>query len=733
MILLAAGGMGGLLIGRSASWLRALMMVVTEGGLAGLIIIAAGGWGYPIVRKLAPPDAPRALVVATACGLGLWLLGTAVLVVGSAFTGALRPWVWWPVIAGGVILAAWQGRKAMESWQLPMRFDARAMVWIILGAAAGIWLAGATRPPGLMVTADTYDVLEYHLQVPREFFNQQHIGELQHNCYSYYPLGVEMLFLLAMCMRNGAYEGMYLAKILHGAFAVLAVAAIYGALKRDDESRGRFAAILLGTIPMLIYLSWLAMVELAVVFYTVLAVLWLRQWLLKCQWGSAACVGIAVGAACAVKYLSVGLVAGPVILAMIVMSFRSGRWIERLAHVQLVALGCLVLFSPWLIRNLATTGNPVFPLATETFGRGHWTAESQQRWQDGHGPDLLPPVPQPPPWQAGYAPGRLELFYDNLVTAQQLSPMVLLLAGVGICVLIAAGKSAAPWDLSLAIILAGQIGVWIAFTHQMPTRFLAPAVVPVCLLAGWVLSMVAGLRANPLRRHSGQPERAGWGRPASIALLCAALGANLMIGYRMYRRMAESYDQYAEVHAMPAGISGLSMSKRFSLDPAIALPADAQFMLIGEVRGWYWPDDTIYATAFDTHPLAAMIDRGDSPEQILADLRSRGVTHIVVSWYEIWRLASSYGYHASLSAELFDQWQAGGQPDLGVLRQLLPLGVRKVADVDAFYATLRWDTEKRRLQWPLMTIYAMPWAPVTARPAASPAPAPAADGAATGS
>ena len=83
-------------------------------------------------------------------------------------------------------------------------------------------------------TADNYDVLGYHLQVPREYFEAGQISELPHNCYSYYPLGVEMLFLLAMCLRSGAYEGMYLAKMLHAVFAGLAVAGVFVALNKEN-------------------------------------------------------------------------------------------------------------------------------------------------------------------------------------------------------------------------------------------------------------------------------------------------------------------------------------------------------------------------------------------------------------------------------------------------------------------------------------------------------------------
>ena len=422
MILLAGGAMLAHLTGVSSILTLALLTAVIEGAVALMVVTAAGGYGGLIVGKLAPPSSPPALRAATACGLGLSLLSAGVLVVGTSFTGLLKPWLWWPIIAVGVLLAGWQARKAMETWKMPARFDGRSLVWVVLAVAAGLWLAGATCPPGLIQTPDSYDVLEYHLQVPREFYDAQHIGPLPHNVYSYYPLGTEMLFLLAMCLRNGPYAGVYLAKIIHGALAVLAVAAIWATLRRDEESRGRFAAVLLGTTPFVIYLSWLAMVELAMIFYMVMAALWVREWLGDGDRRSAVCVGVMLGGACAAKYLSVGLIAAPVLSAMIVLTLLDRRRFRQAAHVPLAGLAALVLFSPWLIRNTVHTGNPVFPLATKIFGRGHWSAESEQRWLNGHTPGVHPPVPAPPGWEAPEAPDRLEMVWDHFVSSQWLSP-----------------------------------------------------------------------------------------------------------------------------------------------------------------------------------------------------------------------------------------------------------------------------------------------------------------------
>ncbi len=709
MIVLAGTVMLAHLTGISAAFVAALLTAVTEGGMALLIFLAAGGYGYLLIRKLAPSNAPTALRVFTACGLGLWALATLVLIVGSSFTGALNAWVFWCVVAGGVILAAWFAQGPIEAWKMPRRFDGTALMWVVLAIAGGIWIAGATRPAGMIHTSDSYDVLEYHLQVPREFHHAGRIGELQHNCYSYYPLQTEMLFLLGMALRGGAYEGMYVGKFIHGMFGVLAVGAIFGSLKRDEESRGRFAAVLLGTVPFVVYLSWVAMVELAMLLYAAVALLWVREWLRDRSQRSALCVGLMLGASCAVKYLSVGLVLAPVLIAMAVLSVLMRERIKQLLHLPLVALAALVLFSPWLIRNTVYTGNPVFPLGTDVFGPGHWSEVSAQRWRDGHGPQMKPPVPIPPGWKSPPVRSRPELLYDNLVTAQEFGPVLLLLTGIAICVLIARGLRDRPWDLALTIVLLVQIAVWMGFTHGAPKRFGVVALVPMALLAGGVLAGLARVQTNPFRRGAVGPVGVPWGRRASIALLGTALLVNLWIGYWMYRQYT-LYGQYPSGQPRMHGNPGEFIAQSFWNDPN----AETRLMLLGDAKGFYFPPETIYATTFDSHPLAPiarkLIDNELTPQDALDEIHRMGVTHIWVDWWEILRLANTYGFPPSLSKELIERRKDDRPAGLAVFEKL---SLRITKQIELPQPTTVPTTQPQRRPWPWVSVYALPWAPTT--------------------
>ncbi|MCY2930319.1 MAG: glycosyltransferase family 39 protein [Planctomycetota bacterium] len=677
----------------------ALAEALVDGGLAAIILVAAGGWGFLLVRRLLPSSAPTALRALTACGVGLWLLATAMLALVSAIPGLLNGWVWWPVVGGGVVLAAWQGRKHMEAWHVPERFDGRALAWVLVAAAAALWISGAFCEPGRVGNAfnDNYDVLEYHLQVPREYYDAGRIAPLAHNVYSYYPLGMETLYLLTMCLRGGPYEGMYAAQFLHGSLAVLAVACVFLTLRQTQETRARFAAVLLATTPAVIYLSRLAMVEMGELFYLVLALLWLREWLAEAAWRNALFVGAALGGACALKYLCVGLIAAPVLAAMLAAALLRRRW-RGLAHVGAGGAVALLLFSPWLIRNTLATGNPVFPLATSVFGRGHWSEESDQRWVHGHAPQAHPPVPQPPGWKApDHVPTRMENFVTNFMARDLFGYVTVFIGGFTLVMMLADRRRFAAWDFCLGGVLAMQLAVWAAFTREMPWRFIVLAMPPVCLLAGEALAKLAHLAANPFR--PGAAPAGPWGRVPATALLVAAAAVNLITAAALAQ-----FDGALIPSVRPEEVAGL--------------PAGAKPLLIGENEAFYFPKGTLYATAFDANPLAAMVERGLTAPQIAQRLKDLGVTHVVVNWYEIMRLSATYGYSPILTEGLFDCAQQGRQPDLPVLNDLRGQGMFQLHEYRPSHASPTTAASRPAdVSWPMLTIYAFPWTP--AEPAAS--------------
>src|SRR5579862_1499308 len=74
------------------------------------------------------------------------------------------------------------------------------------------------------------------------------------------------------------------------------------------------------------------------------------------------------------------------------------------------------------------------------------------------------------------------------------------------------------------------------------------------------------------------------------------------------------------------------------------LPKDAKVLYVGEARVYYATRAVLWSTAFDQHPLTAMSREAKTPEELVAALRARGVTHVYVNFAELERLRNGYNY-----------------------------------------------------------------------------------------
>jgi len=154
----------------------------------------------------------------------------------------------------------------------------------------------------------------------------------------------------------------------------------------------------------------------------------------------------------------------------------------------------------------------------------------------------------------------------------------------------------------------------------MPARFIAPAIVPLSLLVAGGLGRLSNTGA--LRRT------------IAVLLLVTATGWNLVSAWNYFHHPAQ---------------------QQICNQVDLAAPT----MLIGEARAFYFPAGTVYATVFDEHPLAGVLRRGGSPDEVADDIRRMGVTHVFVSWSEINRLSHSYGWPEEMSAKCLRETFAG--------------------------------------------------------------------------
>ncbi len=295
-------------------------------------------------------------------------------------------------------------------------------IWILAVPFVAQALAGAVVPPGMLWNPEEphgYDVVEYHLQVPREWYEAHRIIPLHHNAYGYFPFNVEIHYLLGMHLLGGPWAGMYLAHFMHLTFIILAVLAAYGFARRiGPAASANLAGAALLTVPWLTQLAAIAYDEGGFLLFGTLAIGWALAATLEPQYRLRrfALAGAMAGLAAGSKLTAVP----EVLLAVPLVCAAAGLWM-RLTHqrpmtpdapatqtvlppatpprpaiktandskhlVLDLALFCIsasLCFGPWLVRNFIWTHNPVFPELMPLLGPGDFSPAQVTRWELAH-------------------------------------------------------------------------------------------------------------------------------------------------------------------------------------------------------------------------------------------------------------------------------------------------------------------------------------------------------------
>ena len=202
------------------------------------------------------------------------------------------------------------------------------------------------------------DALTHHLLVPRLYLEHGGIYEIPHIPFSYYPMNLDLLYLVPLAL--GSDIG---AKYVHMAFGFLTAAWIAVHLRRRlGPGWGLPGALLFLTLPVVVKLSITAYVDLGLVFFSTAALLALVRWL---ESGHRARHLIAAGIWCglAMGTKPNGMVVF-VLLGLAAAFMGNRRWplVKTAGWALAFALAALIVFSPWMVRNLHWNVSPIYPL-----------------------------------------------------------------------------------------------------------------------------------------------------------------------------------------------------------------------------------------------------------------------------------------------------------------------------------------------------------------------------------
>ena len=217
------------------------------------------------------------------------------------------------------------------------------------------------------------DALTHHLAVPKIWIEKGIFTELPAIPFSYYPMNLDLLYLIPLYFGNDIVP-----KYIHFAFALLTAFLIYFHLKpRLNTFYGLLGALFFLSIPVIVKLSITVYVDLGLIFFSTAALLNLIYWFENGHQArnlifSAICCGLALGT----KYnglIVLFLLAG--FVPILYLRRLGGGVTKKSWRSQLAALGCsalfvliaLLLFSPWMVKNIHMTGNPLYPLYKSFF------------------------------------------------------------------------------------------------------------------------------------------------------------------------------------------------------------------------------------------------------------------------------------------------------------------------------------------------------------------------------
>lgn len=586
------------------SWVHNLLLT------AAAALLFWGGWGFGthLLRLFGSLPMGRLERTVLSAGLGLGALSFVLLFLGMA--GLFQPEAFLTLIALLLLAAVLAPRESRAIF--PNRIgralagEEKVLLAFLGGGVVLTWLT--TLPPPVF-----YDALMYHLGVPNLYLIHGGIENLPHVVHSYFPFGVEMLYLLGIWMG-----GLQLAGLVNfglGLLAAMTLAAL--AMRYWGRQRALMAVTLYLLSPMAILLSRYASSENGLSFYFLLTVLCLYRWREDGREGWLLLAGIYGGLAFGTKY--VGGLFGVLLPSLFLVFLALHGGAEERVRRALRALGVFLCAAaavslPWLVKNALFTGNPFYPTFTSLFGPASWVPEQARMlagsahalWAGDHSwKDLL------------LLPWNLAFGGDEFGAASKGNLILgLFLPAAAVLVLkVKDGRARA-----LTLLLGAYFVLW-ATTFWM-ARFLLPF-----SALGSIVIILALTGKNPSR-----------GRLRAVtALVVTAL---LLHGAVLFR------DEPTRRTFRPA--LGLESGDEYlrgllRVYPAVefinrALPADARILVLGETRVAYLERDHLFQSVFDRPLVDALVGGQREPDAIVASLKEEGLTHVLLNLAELERL-----------------------------------------------------------------------------------------------
>jgi hypothetical protein len=617
------------------------------------------------------PGIPVGTRIPLRIGLGLGVLGTLVLALG-----AIRAYyigVAWGLWLAGLLLGA--GGLVRDLRTLRLRIPTDKFNWFLAGFVAlvvGMAFLRALAPP------TAWDSLVYHLTGPKLYIQAHGLTHDLDLPYLGFPAWGSMLFTWGMLLA-----GPSVAQLLHFTFMLLTLAFVADMARSFAPGRDLLSVAVLLAVPSLAMIAGWAYVEWMTMFAATAAF-----WCLSCglfsvgrdrpgdpkQTGgnaalgglhrmgagaggeSAMLAGALAGLGFSAKYTLAGLVIG---LALIVF-LRRRSWRDLLAFGAAFAL----VTTPFLIKNWALTGNPVYPFF---FPGRYWDAD-RQFWYSRPGTGL--PVTQIllAPWEAtiwGVEGGAVPGHASYGATIGPLLLILLPLSGLYLGGASERVRGVLSKMLILCAVVGVQWGAMLAFSSLLVQTRLLFVIFPF-------LSLMASLGLEGLRRTSSLQFRADFVMRALVLLSLSMTAIGGLLSFVASSPLPVILGVQNPADFLQDRLGGYYLAVTGVND----LPEASRVAFLWEPRSYFCSRTVICEPD-------ALLDRwwhlrqqGLGPEAIAKGWRRAGISHVLLNWSGV----------RAVQAAAFDPFVAS---DWQALSQLVDRDLVEVGDWGGSYSLYR--------------------------------------------
>ncbi len=525
------------------------------------------------------------------------------------------------------------------------------LVVLILILVANILLLGSTPPVDR-------DALTHHLAVPKLYLQNGGIYEIPHIEFSYYPMNLDLLYMVPLYFGNDIVP-----KYIHFLFALMTALLVFTYLKnRISFAYGTFGALLFLSIPVIVKLSITVYVDLGLIFFSTAALLYFLKWMEK---GfkfrhliySAVFCGLALGTKYngLVVFLTLASfvpfyymrrqkeaysISDPSLSSAVApISCQIKDSLQAIKLTTVFVFIALLVFSPWMVRNLVWTGNPVYPLFKSLFSKESTVspansqlglAEALRQAADAenksHNPFAIRREEfQEPLWRVLLIPIRI--FFegrddDPKLFDGRLNPLLFLLP---MAVFIRRRPNPATHmferDAGVLLSFSALFLVIVFFTTDMRIRYAGPIIPPLVILSAYGL--------HRMQRFAQQAKRGVFKTTA------CTLGLSVLM-FLLLLNVSYLFDRFALMRPQDYLLG--RVSRDFYIQqcrPEYAVMQYANRNLSSDTRilGLYLGNRLYYSDRelfFGDRLILKIVRDARSPQEVFVQIKEQGFTHIIV-------------------------------------------------------------------------------------------------------